>query len=101
MVKQGVLIETLTGYNNYKAVYEYHLGKPLNYTNGRPNKKKQESIQRVCDELKRIQDEQPILSDTKADAGSMEVIVNVKGVSLEIKNATVDCVVALVKELNK
>lgn len=93
MVKQGVLIETLTGYNNYKAVYEYHLGKPLNYTNGRKSfTKTAESVATV---------EQVKNTVSKNETGNLELIVTVDGVNIQIKNATIECVVTLVKEFKK
>lgn len=93
MVKQGVLIETLTGYNNYKAVYEYHLGKPLNYTNGRRKFTKTVEDVAVAEKVKN--------TVSKNETGNLELIVTVDGVNIQIKNATIDCVVTLVKEFKK
>lgn len=93
MVKQGVLIETLTGYNNYKPVYEYHIGKPLNYTNGRKKFTKTAENTTVVEQVKN--------TVSKNETGNLELIVTVDGVNIQIKNATIDCVVTLVKEFKK
>lgn len=97
MVKQGVIIETLTGYNNYKAVYEYHLGKPLKYTNGR--KKANQPVKEVAT-VEQVKSS-VANSVTKNETGNLELIVTVDGVNIQIKNATIECVVTLVKEFKK
>lgn len=93
MVKQGVLIETLTGYNNYKAVYEYHLGKPLNYTNGR------RKFTKTTEDVATVEQVKNTVS--KNETGNLELVVTVDGVNIQIKNATIECVVTLVKEFKK
>lgn len=93
MVSKGAITETLIGYDNYKPIYEYHLGKPLNYTNGR--KKFAKTAENVAT-VKQVKS-----TVSKNETGNLELIVTVDGVNIQIKNATIECVVTLVKEFKK
>lgn len=52
LISKKAIIETLDGFENNKPVYTYHLGRPLNYVNGR-KKQKEEQIKKIQTELKR------------------------------------------------
>lgn len=52
LIHKKAIVETLDSFENNKAVYTYHLGKPLSYVNGR-KKRKEEQIKKIQTELKR------------------------------------------------
>lgn len=51
LISKKAIIETIVGFDNMRAVYEYRLGTPLNYQNGR--KKKKALIEQVREEAKK------------------------------------------------
>jgi hypothetical protein len=52
LIHKKAIVETLDSFENNKAVYTYHLGKPLSYVNGR-KKRKEEQIRKIQTEAKR------------------------------------------------
>lgn len=52
LIHKKAIVETLDSFENNKAVYTYHLGKPLSYVNGR-KKRKEEQIKKIQAEAKR------------------------------------------------
>lgn len=52
LIHKKAIVETLDSFENNKAVYTYHLGKPLSYVGGR-KKRKEVQIKKVQTELKR------------------------------------------------
>lgn len=52
LINKKAIIETLDSFENNRPVYTYHLGRPLNYVNGR-KKRKEEQVKKIQTELKR------------------------------------------------
>lgn len=100
MIQKGAITETLMNYENGKATYEYHLGKPLKYESGRKS-----IVKRAQQEKKIIekQESEPITKTIKVEYSDSRanVTININSMTIAIEDAPIDYLVALIKELSK
>lgn len=85
-IKKKGLIETITGYNEYnRAVYEYHLGTPLKYDNGRKKQSKPVTVKDTAPQF-----------EPKVETG-MVVTITQNGMAMKIENIKIDDLIKLIK----
>lgn len=98
MVARGVVTETVRGFENNRAMYEYHIGKPLNYSAGRKPKKEASKQEMVLETI-----EEPVIKEQPRVPGLelATVVISVNGSELRIENASAKFVVELMRELKK
>lgn len=90
MIRQGVIKETITGYEHGRAVYEFHIGMPLEYRSGRRNSKAEAEAIKTS----------PRPAETKSPQKSpTTATISVNGVEIRIENMSATYLVDFVKLL--
>ena len=103
MIYRGVLKETLVGFENNKAIYEYHIGKPLNYTNGRKTLSDRIKREKAEKQVAEQQRPQQIVAERQKpiNNSSANVSIIINGTEIKVENANAKFVVELIREIKK